>query len=92
MYQKNLTTFTKMLSMVVDIKSYQMVLSLTKKLKKKNSLKKKLKIGTTCNINPEKNLELLIKLAKITPEFTYYIVGPIYATQKKYFLKIKKRN
>ena len=32
---KNLTTFTKMLSMVVDIKSYQMVLSLTKKLKKK---------------------------------------------------------
>lgn len=61
-----------------------------KKIKKKKSVKKKLKIGTTCNINPEKNLELLIKLAKITPEFAYYIVGPIYATQRKYFLKIKK--
>lgn len=56
---------------------------------KRNHLKKKIKIGTICNINPEKNLELVIKLAKITPEFTYYIVGPIYETQKKYFSKIK---
>ena len=28
-------------------------------------------------------------MQKLTPEFNYYVAGPIYKTQKKYFLKIK---
>lgn len=54
-----------------------------------------LKIGTSCNINPDKNIELLIKIAKILKKekqnITFLIAGNIYNSQLKYFKLLKEK-
>ena len=64
--------------------------------KKKILIKKKKKkylIGTVCNINPEKNLELLVETAKFLKNsiFEFVILGPVYKSQYSYFKNIKKK-
>lgn len=57
------------------------------------SLKNKIVIGTVANINPIKNISLIIKTTEILNKqfknLIFLIVGPIYKSQKKYFKKIK---
>lgn len=63
--------------------------------KRKN--KKKVIIGTIANVNPVKNLELFLevakKLSRYSKEVIFIVVGSIYSSQKKYynFLNYKKK-
>ena len=52
------------------------------------------KVVTVANVNPIKGLEYFIGMAQALndqyPQVKYFIVGPVYQTQKKYFLKLQK--
>lgn len=53
------------------------------------------RVVTVANVNPIKGLEYFIGMAEALnekyPQVEYFIVGPVYHTQKKYFLKLQKR-
>lgn len=61
---------------------------------KKNFNSKIFRIGTSCNINPDKNLEFLLKVAKSLNNYNQkievLIAGNIYSSQEKYFQSLKK--
>lgn len=61
-------------------------------LKKKYSLAKKTVIGTIGNINRNKDHITLLKTAKIVSSYSkdmiFLIVGPVYQSQKKYFMSL----
>ena len=52
-------------------------------------LKKKIIVGTVCNINPLKDLITLLRAAKKLSNYSdkifFIIIGPVYHTQKKYY-------
>ena len=50
-----------------------------------------LKIVSVANINPVKNLEMLIDIASNFSEIKFDIIGPVYDSQKKYFAKLEKK-
>lgn len=56
--------------------------------------KKSFKIGTICNINPDKNIIFLLNVAKFLKEknlnVTIEIAGSIYKSQKNYYKFLKK--
>ena len=63
-----------------------------KKIKKKRKL---FNIGLIANINPDKNLELFLKiLEKINDKkIKFYLIGKVFESQKKYYKeRIKKIN
>jgi glycosyltransferase involved in cell wall biosynthesis len=64
-----------------------------KKIRKKNKTKF-LKIGTSCNVNPDKNIGFLIKVARILKkenlDIVFLIAGNIYNSQLKYFKSLKE--
>lgn len=48
-------------------------------------------VGTLCNINPTKNIELIINVAscfKSREEITFQIAGPVHKNQESYFLRL----
>jgi len=56
---------------------------------------KKIRLGTTCNLNPVKNIDLFIEIAnyfkKNDYDFKFFIYSNIYSNQKKYFNNLKKK-
>lgn len=64
-----------------------------KKKIKKNKIKKSLRIGVSCNINPDKNIFFLLDVAKVlkklNPSISIEVAGNIYKSQKNYFNMIK---
>ena len=54
--------------------------------------KDKVIIGTLCNINPTKNIELILRLAsclKARPNISFRIAGPVYNSQRRYFSRLQ---
>lgn len=47
-------------------------------------------VYTVANVNPLKNIELLIHTARNNPEYEFHCIGPVYKTQKRYYEKIEK--
>ena len=65
-----------------------------KKRNNKEFKKKIFKIGTSCNVNPDKNILFLLKVAKILKEKNFKvnikIAGNIYSSQKNYYKFLKE--
>ena len=80
------------------IKNKKIVIPTGISIKKKNNkkLKKKIfRIGTSCNVNPDKNILFLLKVAKILKDENFKvhfkIAGNIYNSQRNYYKFLKKK-
>ena len=66
----------------------------TEEFEKKNFCEDKIKIGTIGNINPNKGHITLLKTAKLLSNYSgqiiFFIIGPVYKSQRKYFESLKK--
>lgn len=80
------------------IKNKKIVIPTGTSIKKKSNknLKKKIfSIGTSCNVNPDKNILFLLKVAKILKDenfkVNFKIAGNIYSSQRNYYKFLKKK-